>query len=47
MYKNQLCHFFTTETLPINTPIHKQQDDNSCSKMSMCVTPKLYSHKAF
>ena len=42
-YENQLCHFATTETLAITTPTHRQQDGVSCSKMTMGVTPKLYS----
>ena len=25
------CHFTTTETIARTTPIHKQQDDASCS----------------
>ena len=33
--------------LMITTPTHKQQDDVSCSKMGMGVTPKLYSLEAF
>ena len=46
-YESQLWHFATTETLVITKPTNKQQDDISCSKMSMGITPKLHSLKAF